>query len=216
MSPGAFLAPTALTEPAGTLSASAGGFATTRLDSAVLSHVSLSYAATDQISISGTFVLPGQLDGLTIGAVSAKAQLFRAGRVRVALQGNLLFATGSGDTSGAGLVGGVGTLCLDDACNSYASGYAALGLYKSSDTGLPVVLSGSAVVQLVPHLKLIAELATGFSTSEVGGVGNGAVLFYGLRATHPNVGVDVGAATTLGVGRDTTDLLATVTARFKP
>ncbi|CAN5538040.1 hypothetical protein BH11MYX1_BH11MYX1_08720 [soil metagenome] len=216
LSPGAFFAPTALTEPAGTLSASAGGFANTGLDSAVLSHVSLSYAATNQLSISGTLALPGQLDGVTIGALSAKAQVYRAGRVRVGLQGNLLFATGSGDAIFAGLVGAAATLCLDDACNSYASGFAALGIYKSSSTGLPVIISGSAAVQLVPHLKLVAELVTGFLTSEVGGIGNGAVLFYGLRGTHANVGVDVGAATTLGVGNDETVLLATVTARFKP
>lgn len=216
LSPGAFLAPTALTEPAGTISASVGGFTDTSFDSKALSHVSVAYAATNQISLSATLELPGQIAGLTLGTLSAKAQMYRAGRVRVALQGNLLFATESGNSSEAVLVGGAGTLCLDDACNSYVTGYAGFGFEHSSGSGVPVLLSGAAAVQVVPHLKLLAELVSGFSTSDVSGVGNGALLFYGVRATDKNVGVNLGAVTTLGVGNSSTALLATATVRFKP
>jgi len=55
-------------------------------------------------------------------------------------------------------------------------------------------------LQLAPHFKLIGELVTGASTSNIGGVGDGFLGFYGLRITGPVAALNIGVATPFGGG----------------
>ena len=211
LAPGAFVAPTALTEPAGTLSASLSFGADTKFNDSVLTSVSASAAITNQISVSATALGPTE-DYLRLYVLSAKAQVVRYERLRLALQGNVLF-DGSGDY--AGVVGGAGSLCLDDACNSYASAYLGVGLvHDSGSSGVPFAVSGSVVAQVVPHLKIVAEALTGFSSADVGGVSDGVIGFLGARVSNQSLGVNLGLAHPFGLGdNEPTLIFASLTGR---
>jgi hypothetical protein len=210
-SPGAFVFPTALSEPAGTVAVSASGGADTGFHEHELTSVSGSYAITNQISVSGTVFLP--TEDFNLYMVSAKGQVLRANRLRVALQGNILF--NSNDY--AALLGGAATYCIDEGCNSYASGYLGVGLAHQGNSSIPFVVSGSIVFQIVPHLKVVGEAVTGFATGDVGGTADGFLGFYGARVTSKYGALNVGFAKPYGVNVNTDFpgvLFASVTGRF--
>jgi hypothetical protein len=153
--------------------------------------------------------------------LSAKAQLLRSDRVRFAAFGTLLIASTDSDTEEAGLVGGALSYCLDEACNSYASGDLGVGIEHSSSSGVPILVSGSVVAQVAPHVKLAAEVVTGFTAgSDVSGAGSSQfIAFYGARFTEKNLGLNVGFIKPFGdnIGVDGPGaMFATLTARFVP
>ena len=219
-SPGAFLFPSALSEPAGTFTASLGFGADTSFKTTELTHLGVSYSPTSEVTLSGTLLIPTETD-IHVGMLSAKAQILRSGRVRGALFGTLLIASSGGNTEQAGLVGGAVSYCIDEACNSYASGDLGLGLEHSSSSGAPILVSGSVVAQVAPHVKLAAEVVTGFTVgSDVSGAGSSQfVAFYGARFTEKNLGLNVGFIKPFGdhIGVDGPGaMFATLTARFIP
>ena len=219
-SPGAFLSPSALTEPAGTVTASLGIGVDTSFNDSEMTHVGLSYSLTNEITVSGALLLPTESD-VHVGTLSAKVQVLRSGRWRGALAGMLLVAGTTGDSEEAGLVGGAVTYCLDDACNSYAPGDLALGIEHSSGSGAPFLISGSVVAQVAPHIKLVGEILTGFQagSDSSGSGGSEFIAFYGARVTQKNVALNVGFIKPFGdnIGVDGPGaLFATATARFVP
>lgn len=199
-SPGAFLAPTALIEPAGTLSFTVSGGAA-RHDASELTSVSASYAATDRLTIGGGIMLP--TESFRLGLVDAKWQVARSERVRVALDGKLLFGSSSELRALAGLVGATATACIDERCDSQVSGYLGAGIVDGGD--VPVVASGSAAVQLVPHVKLIGELVTGFVEGD--GPSGDFVALYGLRLTGRLAALNLGMVTPVGSSASPSSLL---------
>jgi hypothetical protein len=220
MSPGAFLMPTALTEPAGTVTVSLAEAVDTSFNDSEAIHVSASYAITNTITLSGTMLLPSEANSLQIGMLSAKAQIIRANRLRVALHGAVLFGTATNAGSDeAGIVGGTATYCFDEACNSNASGYLGVGIFHDGGSGVPFLVSGSVTVQVAPHFKLVGEAVTGFSSSSVSGEDSGFIGFYGARLTHKNIGLNVGFVRPFGTDVSVSgfgELFASVTARLVP
>ncbi len=213
MSPGAFLSPTALTEPQGTATVSLGVGADDNFDNSELTNVSASYAVSNQFTIGGSVILPSE--DFRLYMLSAKAQIMRSGRLRLAAQGNLIFDTNS---DYAGVVGGVASLCLDWGCRSLISGYVGVGLFSGGDSSVPIAVTGSIVVEVVPHVKLVGELLTGFATNDIGGVGDEFVAFYGVRFTHKQIGINLGFAKAFGDDDDDGpgELFASITGRLLP
>ncbi len=193
LSTGSFVSPTALTDPAATVSLSAGLISGSDLDNLTTTHLSGCYSPTNNLMFCGTVLIPA--DDFRLGMLSAKVQVVKSGSLRVALHGDVLF---SGDAA-AGIVSGIATVCLDDACNSHASGVLGTGILNESSTGVPIVVSGAAAVQLVPHIKLVGELIGGFSSSAVGGSDDLYVGMVGFRFTRKQIGFNLGIATLMEV-----------------
>ncbi|MDB4958488.1 MAG: hypothetical protein JWO36_6057 [Myxococcales bacterium] len=219
-SPGAFLFPSALSEPAGTFTASLGFGSDTDFKHPELTHIGVSYSPTNEVTLSGSLVAPTVSD-LHIGLLSAKIQAARSGRMRVALDGTLVIVSSRSSSDEAGLVGGVVSYCFDDGCNSYASGYLGIGIEHSSSSAVPFLVSGSVVAQLAPHFKLVGEVVTGFQAGgDASGAGSSQFIgFYGARITQKNLGVNLGFIKPFGdnIGVDGLGaFFATATARVLP
>jgi hypothetical protein len=179
-----WLMPTALTAPAGTWSFT---------DYELLS-VGASYAATDHLGISLTTLIPIVSGQPLVGLLTAKYQVVSVGALRVAGQFAFGFSTGGGDSSGgAGTIGGVATLCLDHPCSSTLSGYVGVGFGSSGESTVPVLVAGSVAVRLSRHVKLVGEVDTGYlAGNSFDSTDAGFLLWYGLRFTSRNIGVDLG------------------------
>ena len=118
-----WLTPTALTDPAGTWTVS----------DYELVLLSIGYSPTDQLSLSAT-TIPPITDSVPLWLLfSAKYQLLKQGRLRLAVQGAFSYfhdndngndsSSSSSDSFSAGDLGGAATVCLDDDCNSHVSGF---------------------------------------------------------------------------------------------
>ncbi|HEY3801453.1 MAG TPA: hypothetical protein VGL61_02565 [Kofleriaceae bacterium] len=179
-----WLMPTALTPPAGTWS----------FTDYELFSVGASYAATDHLVISATTLLPIVSDQPLVGLITAKYQVLSVGSLRLAGQFAFGFSTGGGDSSGgAGTVGGVATLCMDHPCNSTLSGYVGVGFGSSGESTVPLLVAGSLAVRLGRHVKLVGEVDTGYLAGNgFDSADEGFLLWYGLRFTSRNIGVDLG------------------------
>lgn len=178
-----WLAPTALTPPAGTWTFS----------DYELFIVGASYALTDAFQVSAATLLPITSDMPFVGLFSAKARLLSAGKLHVAAAGSLFVAVDSGDSVSAGAVGGTATLCLDDgACRSHVTGYLAAGLANDDQTVIPFIASVAVAARLGDRLKIVVEANTGFLTGEVNDIASGFLGWYGLRFYSSSIGVDVG------------------------
>lgn len=211
---GSFILPTALTEPAGMVSATLTGGADRNFKTSELTTLSLAYAATKEFTLSGTVVLP--TENFREYALSGKFQVVRANRLRVALQGNLLFASSNNTTEIAGVVGGIGTLCFDDACNSHASGLIEAGIEHSSGSGVPILISGGIAIQVAPHFKLVGEAITGFIAGDhVASTDNAFVGIIGARVTSPVGAINVGFANLYGAGSTPGVFIASLTGRIR-
>ncbi|MBX3156272.1 MAG: hypothetical protein KF773_09760 [Deltaproteobacteria bacterium] len=178
-----WLAPTALSAPAGTWSFS----------DFELFLVSGSYAVTDQLSIGATTLIPIVADQPFWGLLSAKMQVIRQGNVRVALHGAATIVTGSTDGFSAAEVGAAATLCIDSDCHSHATGFIGAGFaLTESNSSVPFLVAGSLVARLGKRVKLVLEADTGFIAGDINGRANGFLAWYGVRFTSRNIGVDVG------------------------
>jgi hypothetical protein len=176
--------PTALTPPAGTFS----------FEDWELFLVSVSYAVTDQLVITGTTMIP-VTDQLYWGFLSAKLQVLRAGRLRLAAQAGVLAVTANGDDSSDSTsafdLGGVATLCLDDGCFSHLDGAVAAGFAQQGDSSVPVGFMGGLVAKVGRHVRLVAEADTAHMFGDISGQANGLLAWYGLRFTSSDIGVDL-------------------------
>jgi hypothetical protein len=189
-----WMAPTALTEPAGTWS----------ISDYELFLVSVGYAVSDRLSISATTIPPLTTDFPLWLLFNAKLQVLKAGKVRAAVQGAFTYFSikdsGSTDSFTAGELGGAVTLCIDDECNSHVSGFLGAGFARDTDSAVPFIGAATLVGRLGRHVKFVGEIDSAFIAGNVNDVADGALLWYGLRFTSKNIGVDLGFVRPVGVG----------------
>lgn len=136
----------------------------------------LSYGLTDRLELSLTSMLV-TFDDARAALASAKYQLPRQGRLRLALFGGLIYRRGpKSDPNGiphharpqhhvdfdndlAAQAGGTVSLCLSDDCHSLASAGLVTGVpLGTRPHQLPLMYSASFVGKLARHLKLVVEL----------------------------------------------------------
>ncbi len=158
----AMIMPTALTQPRGTLTVSDYDIFLAGLTYGITDHL--------QIGLSTLVVGGGPLspDAAVIGA--AKWQFLRAGNLRLAALGGLMYAAqeqyavpGEGDNTVTRHVrpqlGLIGSLCLTDDCRSLISASVLSSIYREGGSlhGGRVLYSAAATIALWRHLKLLAE-----------------------------------------------------------
>lgn len=173
--------PTALTPPGGTF-----GF-----HSYELFFIGASFAPTDRLLLSVTALTPLFEGQGFYGLFSAKAQVVRSERLKVALHGTTSILGGDADFT-AGLLGGVATLCLDHGCTSHASGYAGVGLASADQSAFPVVFSGGLVLRVARRIRVLAEVDSALIAGDINKVANGGLLWYGLRFASSSISADFG------------------------
>ncbi len=190
----AWLSPTAMTPPKGTWT-----FADYELF-----FLGGSYAFTDKFQISANTMVPIDPDQPIILLSTAKLQIAKVDRLRVALHGSLNYLGESTDSDDdvnftSGTIGGVVSLCLDRDCDSLLNGYLAAGFGSESDGSVvPFILSGSLVKKMSRRVKFVAEIDSVVVLGEVDDMDNVYLGWYGLRFTSKNIGVDVGFARPFG------------------
>lgn len=188
-----WMAPTALTEPAGTWS----------ISDYELFLISIGYAVSDQLSISATTIPPLTTDFPLWLLFNAKYQVLKAGKVRAAVQGAVTYFSandsGTKDSFTAGELGGAVTLCIDDDCNSHVSGFVGAGFAHDTDSSVPFVGAATLVGRIGKHVKFVGEIDSAFIAGNVNDVADGALVWYGLRFTSQNIGVDLGFVRPIGV-----------------
>lgn len=192
-----FLQPTALTQPAGSL---------TYNNYELLLH-GLTYGITDRVQVSATVLAPLVSQMPFVGVASVKWQFLSTARLHLALQGSgtmlHVSVTESDSLSGtasdnAFLVGAgaFASYCLREDCSSLASLTATyqLALDGGGSAGSAVVYGGSIVHRVARHVKLLGEItsaAGGSGTSNFDNV-SGALASYGVRFHNANLASDIG------------------------
>ena len=180
-----WLSPTALTPPKGTWTFS----------NHMLFLVGGSYSVTDTVALSASTLVPIASDQPFFGYFTAKAQLIRAGKVRVAGHASAVLVTDSqgDDDFSVGTLGAALTYCIDAACHSFLNVYGGGGFSSETDnSSVPIVVSGSLVQRLGKRIKLVLEADSALILGEINDVGEGVLAWYGLRFTSRNIGVDFG------------------------
>jgi hypothetical protein len=186
----AFLAPTALTQPKGTVT----------LSLYELLMLRATFALTDRVQISAGLALT-VFAGWPAWELGIKIAVFEAGRLHLALAAEHLGVQGA--WSGSLVMGGgaVATYCLDDGCASMVSTSVLAGvIYSTHDEGAPdteetgVLISPSFVLALARRLKAVAELHIIAAEPR-----DGAWLA-GLRVPFPRFAIDLGAVGDLRSG----------------
>jgi hypothetical protein len=189
--------PTALTPPKGTFS----------FEDEELFFIGASYAVTDNLVISGTTMVP-ITDSLYWGFLSAKLQVVKQGRLRVAVQAGAAGASTkdttttfdmmgnemqtSVTTSGGGFdLGAVATYCFDDGCFSHGNVAVAAGFAEQDNSSVPVGFMGGLVLKVASKVRLIAEADTAHLFGKISDQANGFLGWYGVRFTSRNIGVDL-------------------------
>jgi hypothetical protein len=189
-----FVLPTAMTQPAGSL---------TYNNYELLLH-GVTYGLTDNVQVSATVVAPIIKDMPFLGLASMKGRLYRGERLHLALQGTM----GGGSISQAGIfmvgAGGLASICLRQDCSSLLSASANLQFLTGSRTrdgggnsGTALVYGVSAVHRVGPHVKLLAEVASAGDVRS-GSFGGGALLSYGVRFYSNNIASDIGFIKPIG------------------
>lgn len=177
-----WLAPTALTPPAGTWSFS----------DFELFIISAGYAVTDKVQVSATTLIPIVSDMPTWVLLNGKAQIIRAGKLRGAVQAALTYAGVDGDSATALELGGALTYCIDDACHSHISGFLGAGFAHEDQSAVPFMFAFEGAFRVGKHLKLILEADSGFVAGEIDAAADGFLAWYGVRFTSSFLGVDLG------------------------
>jgi hypothetical protein len=207
----AFALPTAMIQPAGSLTYNNEGILENGLTYA-FRHV--------QLSLQG-FVPLLELDGgLQLAILSAKVHFAPHPRFHLALQGlgSLLHGSlggGDGTTFDVG-AGAYATFCLTASCSSLLSAGA---VYVSSAGDLPngshlADAGGSAIVALASHVKLLAEVDASTALELFGG--GDVFLVGGVRFCGPYAGIDLGIVRDLSRGGDPLDGLPFVAFSLRP
>jgi hypothetical protein len=208
-----FIQPTAMTQPAGTL---------TYNNYELLLH-GLTYGITDRLQTSVTVLAPIVRDMPFLGVGSVKWQFLSTPRLHLALQGSASFvhvATGNVSppagsdtgttTNNAYLVGGgaFASFCLREDCSSLASVNATYQLAfsgRGGDTAQAIIYGGSIVHRVAPHVKLLGEVtsmaATTVADSSFTNV-SGALVSYGVRLHTTKIAGDIGFVKPVSNGSD--------------
>lgn len=178
-----WIAPTALTEPAGTWSFS----------DYELFLATLHYSPSDQLSLSATTLLPVFGDMPFWILLNAKYQVVKSGNVRAALQGALTHVSSDGEGATAGVLGGILTYCIDADCHSTVTGYVGAGIAHEDQSAVPMVLALAGAFRVSKHIKILLEADTGYiAGGGVDAVADGFLAWYGVRFTSGLIGVDLG------------------------
>lgn len=184
--------PTAMTQPAGSFAFS----------SYELILMGLSYAPTDNLQISATFLTPITADMCCWGILGGKLRLVDAGRFHFAALGQVALASAQGiDLYGVGtegrstfwavLGGGAASVCLDDSCRALASAWLMTGANQySSATEWPIIYGGSFTFG--HHVKLLVEADSAALIGDITTAARGALVTYGVRFTGRNLAGDIG------------------------
>ena len=189
--------PTALTPPKGTFS----------FEDWELFFISASYAPADNLVITGTTMVPITSDAYW-GFLSAKLQVVKQGRLRVAVQAGAAGATvkstdttfdamgnemtSTSTSSGGGFdLGAAATYCLDDDCFSHINGAVIAGFAEEDNSSVPVGFMGGAVFRIGHKVRLIFEADTAHLFGKISDQANGFLGWYGLRFTSSQIGVDL-------------------------
>lgn len=177
-----WLAPTALTAPAGTWSFS----------DFELFVVSAGYSVTDEVQISASTLLP-IVDEMPLWLLlNGKAQVIKAGRLRGAVQAALTYVSVDDDSASALELGGALTYCIDIECHSHVSGFLGAGFAHEDQSAVPFLAAIEGAFRLGKHVKLILEADTGFIAGEIDAAADGFLAWYGVRFTSSFLGVDLG------------------------
>ncbi|HUJ27906.1 MAG TPA: hypothetical protein VLW85_17920 [Myxococcales bacterium] len=199
---------TAMTQPAGTVA----------FNDYELILMGLTYAPTDRLQITATFLTPIVSDMCCYGLFGVKARLVDAGRFHFSLLGSLALASvqnvdlyGNGSSSGRGtswaiLAGGAATVCLDEACHSLASAWLTTGFNQYSDSSEWPILYGASLT-FGHHVKALLEIDSAALLGDVTQAARGALFTYGVRFTGQNIAGDVGFMRPFGEGVDTGSLV---------
>jgi hypothetical protein len=194
-----FLLPTAMTQPAGTI---------TYNNYELLFH-GVSYGVTDRIQATLTVLSPIVTDMPFVGLGAVKARIVSLDRFNVAVQGSVGWlhefsnsSTSSSSNNAYTLgAGAFASFCLRDDCTSLLSASATYELMfadGSSNTGRLLVYGGSVVHRVSPHIKLLGEVASAAIGSNVDTASNsldnvsGLLVSYGVRFHTNNMAGDVG------------------------
>lgn len=191
----AWLAPTGLTMPKGKWA----------FHDQELFLVGLSYGVTDRLQLSATTLVPITSDQGLLLITSAKGQVVKQGRVRLAVHGALTHVSDDGSSGNAVTVGGAFSYCLDKPCNSAINLYAGTGFaLDDGDSELPLLMSASVIKKLGKRVKFVGEVDTGMI---VGGDRADAYLgWYGLRFHNKNMAADIGFVKPFGSDLGDTDV----------
>ncbi len=190
----AFLEPTALTQPAGSL---------TYNNYELLLH-GLTYGITDRLQASVTMLAPIVTDMPLLALAAAKWRLVSVSRFHLAVQGSAgVGHSFNEDSQGNGVsnvyllgAGAFATYCLRDDCASLLSLNASYqSVLSGGSTGNAVIFGGALVQRLTAHVKLLAEVtaeSTKFPGSDSYSVADGVLVSYGVRFHTNRVASDVG------------------------
>lgn len=183
-----FLLPTAMTQPAGSL---------TYNNYELLLH-GITYGVTDHVQVSATVLAP-IVEGMPFfGIVAVKGAVLERGRLHLALQGDGGVAFDTTNSGSGYLMGGgaLTSLCLRGDCSSLLSASATYN-YMLADGGghaHSVVYGGSIVHRVGAHVKFLGEV-----TSALGGTSptntqnaDGVLASYGLRFFGSTLAADIG------------------------
>lgn len=181
---------TALTPPAGSFS----------FEDWELFLISAGYAVTDQLVITATTMVPVTSD-FYWGFVSAKLQVLKTGRVRLAAQAGVAGfldnqsstdgASSSNDSASGFDLGGAATLCLDDGCFSHVDASVVAGFAWQNQSSVPVGFAGGIVGKVARKIRIVAEADSAHMFGDISGQANGFLGWYGLRFTSRDIGVDL-------------------------
>lgn len=198
------LLPTAMTQPAGTV---------TYNNYELLLH-GITYGITDRVQASVTVLSPIVRDMPFVGFAAVKGRIVATDRFNLALQGSVgwghAFDVADGDNANifTGGAGAFATFCLRQDCTSLVSASATYQLIMDpalTDMVQTVIYGGSVVHRVGRHVKLLGEVM-----SAAGGDGNlgdldnigGVLVGYGVRFHTGSIAADVGFLKPFAEGAD--------------
>ncbi len=187
-----FLLPSAMTQPAGSI---------TYNNYELLLH-GISYGITDRVQASVTVLSPIVRDMPFLGFAAVKGRVVSTPRFNLALQGSLGWghAFDVNDSDDANLytagAGAFASYCLRQDCSSLLSASATYQLAMNSGLATPihtVIYGGSVVHRVGNHVKLLGEVTS--AAAAAGGESeniDGVLVGYGVRFHTDSIATDVG------------------------
>jgi hypothetical protein len=158
----------------------------------------LKYGVTPNLELSVETLVPITSDIPLFILLGGKLGVIKQGSLRVALTGNLLYASQNSDSFTLGALGGVSSLCLDGGCHSMVSAGVQFmfGINTNDSSGAFVfVPNASLIARIGGHVKALLEVdGAGYHADGDTVLGRGALVMYGLRFTSSDIAGDIGFA----------------------
>jgi hypothetical protein len=174
----------------------------------------LKWGVAEGVELSAETLVPITSDIPLFVLLGGKLRVLKTDNLRVAINGNLLYARdtgGSSDSFTLGALGGAASLCLDAECHSLLTGGLQLmfGINtQDSSSAFVFTPSVSLIGRLSRHVKALIELDGG--GDHVDGkteLGRGALVMYGVRFYSSDIAGDIGFARPICDGCDTGNLV---------